>query len=258
MKTRVQLPQPKLQHPNKECRYHSRKPEPTDRDRHSLQPKHHAASLLHDWNNQSQQSVWTPANDSIIQGAGAALAGQFTTNTTNATGCNKAWRNNNRGNAPTYTFPLHTTRTTGRNGFFSNSLNSSNNRNAPTYFRFGELGCMRHECVTEGVFCNYCKSNSHSNRACRKLTTPSPTNSHIPTGYDPTATPPPLTGNAPNPGKHTTAQPQPMSTTNNGLWFQNYQDTNQPRTSTTVHMPPMNNMSPASWQPAWQKQSHSF
>ena len=86
----------------------------------------------------------------------------------------------------------------------------------------------------------------HSNRGCRKLTTPSQTNSHIPTGYHLTATPPPLTGSAPYQGTHTAAQPQPPSTTNNGLWFQDYQDTNQPRTSTTVHTPAMNNMSPAS------------
>ena len=94
----------------------------------------------------------------------------------------------------------------------------------------------------------HCKSSCHSNRACRKLTkfTNSPTNSHIPMGYHPTATPPPLTGNTPNQGTQTTAQPQLTSTTNNGLWFQNYQDTNQPRTSTMVHTAPLNNMSPAS------------
>ena len=93
--------------------------------------------------------------------------------------------------------------------------------------------------------CSHCKSGNHSNRTCRKLrnNAPSPTNSHIPTGYHPTATPPPL--NAPNPTAHATTQPQLTSTTNNRLWFQNYQDTNQPRTSTTVHTPPMNNMSPA-------------
>ena len=43
-------------------------------------------------------------------------------------------------------------------------------------------------------------------------------------GYHPTATPPPLTGNTPDQGTHTTAQPQPTSLTNNGLFFQNYQD----------------------------------
>ena len=188
-----------------------------------------------------------PANDSIIQGAGAATGGQFSTNTTNATGHNKAWKNNNRGNAPTHTtFPPCMTRSTGRNGFCNDSPNSSNNRNAPICFRCSEQGHMRHECMTDRVFYNYCKSNRHSNRACRKLTTLSPTNSHIPTGYHLTATLPPLTGSAPNQGTHTVAQPQPPSTTSNGLWFQNYQDTNQLRTRTTVHTPPMNNMSPVS------------
>ena len=72
-------------------------------------------------------------------------------------------------------------------------------------------------------------------------TTTYPTNSHIPTGYHPTATPPPLTGNALSTG----TWPQQKGTTNNGLWLQNYLDTNPPRTSTTVHTPFMNNMSPA-------------
>ena len=107
---------------------------------------------------------------------------------------------------------------------------------------------MRHKWEIGRIFCSHCRSNSHSNRACRKLTTgtPSPTNSHIPMGYHPTVTLPPLIGNTPNQGTHTTGQPQTTSTTNNGLCFQNYQDTNQPRTSTTMHIPPMNNMSPAS------------
>ena len=133
------------------------------------------------------------------------------------------------------------TRPTGHNRFFNNSPNSFNNRNAPMCFRCGEQGHMRHEC-------NYCKSNRHSNRACRKLTngSPSPTNSHIPTQYYPTATPASLPGNTPNQGTPSTAQPQPTSTTNNGLWLQSYQDTNQRRTSTMVHTPLMNNMSPVS------------
>ena len=115
-------------------------------------------------------------------------------------------------------------------------------------FRCGEQGDMRNECETERVFCTYCKNASHNNRVCRKLTnsTPRPTNSHIPTGYHPTATPLPLIGSAPNLGPHTTAQPQQRGTTNNRLWFQNYPDTNQPRTSTTIHTPFINNMSPAS------------
>ena len=146
------------------------------------------------------------------------------------------------------TFPPHMTRPTGHNRFFNDSPNSSNNRNAPMCFRCGEQGHMRHECGINRVFCSYCKSSSHSNRACRKLTngTPSPNNSHIPMGYHPIATPPPLPGNTSNQGTHTSSQPQLTSTTNNGLWFQNYQDTNQPRTSTMVHTPLMNNMSPAS------------
>ena len=171
------------------------------------------------------------------------------TNATSATGHNEAWRNNNRASASTHTtFPLHTTRPTGHNGFFNNSPNSSNNRNAPVCFRCGEQGHMRNECESERVFCTYCKNASHNNRACRKLTnnSPSPTNSHIPMGYHPTATPPPLPGSTPNLGPHTTAQLQQTGTTNNQLWFQNYPDTNQPRTSTTVHTPFTNNMSPAS------------
>ena len=105
---------------------------------------------------------------------------------------------------------------------------------------------MRNECETERVFCSYCKNDSHNNRACRKLTnnTPSPTNSHIPMGYHPMATLPPLPGSTPHLGSHTTGQPQQTGTTNNGFWFEDYPDTNQP--STTVHTPFMNNMSPAS------------
>ena len=59
---------------------------------------------------------------------------------------------------------------------------------------------MRNQCETERVF-TYCKNTSHNNKACRKLTnnSPSPINSHIPMGYHPTATPPPLSGSTPNP-----------------------------------------------------------
>ena len=97
---------------------------------------------------------------------------------------------------------------------------------------------MRNEC-TNRVFCSNCKSGNHCNRTCRKLrnNTPSPINSHIPTGYHPTATPPPL--NDQNPAAPTTG------TVNNRLWFQNHYELNQPRSSTTVHTPPVNNMSPA-------------
>ena len=106
---------------------------------------------------------------------------------------------------------------------------------------------MQHECRTR-VFCTHCRNSSYSDRACRKLTnsTPSPSNSHIPTGDNPTATPPPLIRNTPNQGAHSPTQPQTAGATNNGLWFQNYQDTNQPRTSTAKQTPTINNMSPAS------------
>ena len=39
---------------------------------------------------------------------------------------------------------------------------------------------------------------------------------------------------------------QMTGATNNGLWFHNYQDTNQPRTSTTIQTQAANNMSLAS------------
>ena len=98
---------------------------------------------------------------------------------------------------------------------------------------------MRHECEAERVFCTYSKVPATATEYAEN-STPSTTNSHVPTGYHPTATPPPL------PETHITAQPQITGTTNNGLWFQNYQDTNQPRSSTTTHTSFTNNMSPAS------------
>ena len=68
---------------------------------------------------------------------------------------------------------------------------------------------------------------------------PSPTNSHVPTGYLPTATPPPLLGTAVM-GTHSQ---QPTTATNDPL-LQNYLDTDQPRTSTTIQTP-FNGASPA-------------
>ena len=179
-----------------------------------------------------------PVNDSIIQGTGAAPVTQFTTGTTVSTGRNEPWRNTSTNAASQQIFPTHTTTMTDCSRLFNDSPNSSNNRNAPMCFRYGEQGHMRNECVNR-VFCSNCKSGNHSNRTCRKLRSnaPSPTNSHIPTGYHPTATPPPL--NEQNPAA------QPTGTTSNRLWFQNHHDLNQPRTSTMVHTPPTNNMSPA-------------
>ena len=178
-----------------------------------------------------------PVNSSIIQGACATPVMHFTTGMTGPTGHNEPWRNTGTSAASQQIFPTHMTTMMDRNGLFNDSPNSSHNRNAPTCFKCGEQGHMRNECVNR-VFCSNFRSNNHSNRTCRKvrINTPNPTNNHIPTGYHPTATPPPL--NEQNPA------PQPIGTTNNGLWFQNHHDLNQPRTSTTVNTPPANNMSP--------------
>ena len=135
-----------------------------------------------------------PVNDSIIQGAGSAPGGQFATNTIGTTGHNEPWRYNNGTNMPTH---MNTegcmTRPTSHNGFHNNSPNSSDNRNRPTCFRCGEQGHMRMDCK-ERVFCAHCRTTNYDTKACRKYhsNAPSPTNSHSPAGYHPTATPPPL------------------------------------------------------------------
>ena len=146
-----------------------------------------------------------PANDSIIQAASTSPPGQLMTNPTMGMGFNEAWRNNGTNTQNHSNFPPRTTRTFRHNGLFNDSPNSSGNRNTPTCFRCGEQGHMRHECRNR-VFCAHCRSNNHSKKACRKLTnnTPSPSNSHIPTGYHPTATPPPLIGNTPHQGTQAT------------------------------------------------------
>ena len=91
---------------------------------------------------------------------------------------------------------------------------------------------MRMNC-RERVFCTHCRTQNHDTKVCRKEhgNAPSPTNSHIPAGYHPTATPPPLLGAA-----ATIQQAHQTGTTNNG--------NNQPRTSTTIHTP-FNGTSPA-------------
>ena len=156
-------------------------------------PVCHVYSTMNNRDNQYEPSV----NDSIIQGAGSALADQFTTNTTGTTGRNDPWRCNNGTNTATNTAPHRTsTRPTGRNGLHNNnSPNSSDTRNGPTCFRCREQGHMRSEC-RERVFCNNCKTYNHDTKACRKQhnNIPSPANSQITIGYHPTATPPPLMG----------------------------------------------------------------
>ena len=181
-----------------------------------------------------------PANDSIINAAASAPVNQFTTNTTNTAGCNELWRYNNRAN--TYTRTNHqtcTTNPTSLNSLNNISLNSSDQRNSLKCYRCGEQGYMRHECKTDRVYCTHCRSPNHDTRACRKHqnNTPSPTNSHIPAGYHPTVTPPPLLGTATTGRTGTAAQ---------GPWFQNYQDPHQPRNNNTTTTPtPFNGASPA-------------
>ena len=157
--------------------------QPTERTTHfNPNPIHH----FYPTTEPTSHTNWykLPVNDSIIQGAGATTVAQFTTGTTGPTGRNEPWRNTGMNAASQQIFPPHMTTLTDHNGLFNDSPNSSNNRNAPMCFRCGEQGHMRHECVNR-VFCNHCKSGSHNNRTCRKLrnNAPSPTNSHIPTGY---------------------------------------------------------------------------
>ena len=182
-----------------------------------------------------------PSNDSILQGAGPTPEGQFATNITSTTGRNKQWRFNSRTDTAIHRNPqTHATRSSNRNGFHNNSPNSSDNRTGPVCFKYGEQGHMRMDCK-ERVFCTHCRTANHDTKACRKHhnSSPSPTNSHIPAGYHPTATPPPLLGTAAT-GPHT----QQTGPTNNTPLFQNFFETHQPRTSTTIHTP-FNGASPA-------------
>ena len=100
---------------------------------------------------------------------------------------------------------------------------------------------MRIKCSKERVLYTHCRSPNHDIKACRKFhnSTPSPTGSHIPTGYHPTVTPPLL------PGTTTTGtNPQQTGITNNRLLFENFFENLQPRTSTAIQTP-FNSASPA-------------
>ena len=172
-----------------------------------------------------------PTNDSILQGASSAPTGQFTTNATDTTDRNNLWRCNDGTNTATHMATQdRATGPTGRSGFQNNSPNSSDARNGPTCFKCGEQGHMRLEC-RERVYCTLCRTHNHDTKACRKQCNniPSPTNSHLTTGYHPTATP---------------QQTHQMGTHNNGPLFQNFFENNQPRTSTAIHTP-FNGASPA-------------
>ena len=136
-----------------------------------------------------------PVNDSIIQGAGSAPGGQFATNTISTTGHNEPWRYNRTNMATHMDTQGCMTRQTSRSSFHNNSPNSSDNRNGSTCFKCGEQGHMRLDCK-ERVFCTHCRTANHDTKGCRKhhSNAPSPTNSHSPAGYHPTASPPPLMG----------------------------------------------------------------
>ena len=88
-----------------------------------------------------------PANDSILQGAGSAPTGQFTTNATGTTDRNDLWRHNNGTNTAIHMNTQgRATRPTGRSSFQNNSPNFSDARNGPTCFKCGEQGHMRLDC----------------------------------------------------------------------------------------------------------------
>ena len=80
--------------------------------------------------------------------------------------------------------------------------------NGPTCFKCREQGHTRLEC-RERVYCTLCRTHNHDTKACRKQhnNIPSPTNSHLTTGYHPTETPPPLIGTTMAPQQSTRQAP---------------------------------------------------
>ena len=231
---RLQFPHIGQQHPNQKWQHKNRSTSSTLRYKYST-------SLLPPTNTTTNGDLYEPpANDSIIQGARSAPGGHFMTNTTGTMGRNELWRYNNGANTATHTNPQgRRTRPTSHSGFHNNSPNSTHNRNKPTCFKCGEQGHMRMDC-RERDFCTHCRTVNHS-KACRKhhINAPSPTSSHIPAGYHPTATPPPLMGQA-----ATTQQTHQTGAHNNQQLFPNLFENNQPRTRTTTHTP-FNGASPA-------------
>ena len=181
-----------------------------------------------------------PANDSIIQGATSVPTNQYATNTTEGTGRNEPWRYNNGANTATcQDIQTHMMRQSGHNNFQYNSPNSSDNQRGITCYRCGELGHIKADCK-ERVYCTTCRSTHHDIKACRKLhnNTPSPPNNHIPTGYHPTATPPPLIGTT------TGGQPTQQTYTTNGHYLQNLLE-NQTARNNTAPNSQYNRASPA-------------
>ena len=83
------------------------------------------------------------------------------------------------------------TGTTSRTGF-STEQPQYPPRNVVTCYRCGEQSHIRTGCLAPEVYCSYCRTSNHSNRACRRNNSPndSPPNSTSSQGYHPTATPP--------------------------------------------------------------------
>ena len=155
-------------------------------------------------------------------------------------GRNEPWRYNNGANIANHQdIQTHMTRQSSRNNFQYNSPNSSDNWQGITCYRCGELGHIKTDCK-ERVYCTTCRSAHHDTKACREHhnNTPSPPNNHIPTGYHPTVTPPPLIG--------TTAggQPTQQNYTTNGHYLQNLFE-NQTARNNTEPNPQYNRALPA-------------
>ena len=166
-----------------------------------------------------------PANDSIIQGATAVLTNQFMTNAMDGTGHNEPWKYNNGATTNTQlNTQTQPTRQTGRKNYQYNSPNSSDNRCGVTCYRCGEPGYIKADCKKR-VYCTNCRTAHHDTKACRKQhnNTPSPLNNHIPTGYHPTATPPPLIGTT------TVGQPAQPANPTSGQYFQTLFENQVPR-----------------------------
>ena len=165
---------------------------------------------------------------------------QYATNAMEGTGCNEPWRYNNGANTATrQDTQTHTTRQSGHNNFQYNSPNLSDNRRGVTCYRCGKLGHIKADCK-ERVYCTTCRSAHHDTKACRRHRNniPSPPNNHIPTGYHPTATLPPLIGTAAG------GQPTQQTYTANGHYLQNLLE-NQTAKNNMVPNPQYNGASPA-------------
>ena len=85
----------------------------------------------------------------------------------------------------------HTTGTSSRTSF-SNEQPQYQPRVPVICFKCGDPGHIRTTCQATDVYCTFCRTTNHNNKACKKLNNPndSPTNSTSSPGYHPTATPP--------------------------------------------------------------------